>query len=108
MRNEVIPINKILIGGCIVVFLVLLITTVVFIVEFYQEIDKLEALHKTINNLLCDYEDELAELSEVLKMYHELMNDYQIPMIASPDFYAWMQQDKPASAQASNPTADDW
>lgn len=100
--------DKILTMGFAVVFLVLLITVIVFIVEFYKEMDKLEALHKNINNLLCDYEDDLTELSEVLKMYHELMNDYQIPMIASPDFYDWMKQRGSASTQTSIPANDDW
>lgn len=86
-----------------VVIMILLITLAVGLwLSVKEDIRRLEELYKNINNLLCDYEDELVDLSEVLGRYHELMDDYQIPMIATPDFYQWMQAGKPTVEN------DDW
>jgi hypothetical protein len=78
-----------------ILVLIVITVNVGYYLELSQIRNDIKETYKDINNLLCDYEDELDDLSEVLKMYHELMNDYQIPMIAPVEFTEWMEAGKP-------------
>lgn len=59
----------------------LLVVVVVMYIVIQDEKEDLRLLHKRINNLLCDYEDNTAELAEVLQESHELINNNSIPSI---------------------------
>lgn len=61
--------------------IVLLVVVVVMYIVIQDEKEELRLLHKRINNLLCDYEDNTAELAEVLQESHELINNKSITTI---------------------------
>lgn len=67
---------------CLVALVIaLLVVVVVMYIVIQDEKEELRLLHKRINNLLCDYEDNTTELAEVLQESHELINNNLIPSI---------------------------
>lgn len=68
----------------IVLVLVLLFVMVSMYIVIQDDKEELRMLHKRINNLLCDYEDNTTELAEVLQEYHEQICNSQISAIHIP------------------------
>ena len=70
---------------CLVALVIaLLVVVVVMYIVIQDEKEELRLLHKRINNLLCDYEDNTTELAEVLQEYHEQIRNSSIPIIQIP------------------------
>ena len=86
---------------------VICIVLSLFIIGLMMEIKhyKQELLdtYKRLNNLLCDYDDAIGELQEVLTEYHNYLNDYQIPLIQIPQQVRYLYED--IDRQQQN---DDW
>lgn len=59
----------------------LLVIVVVMYIVIQDEKEELRLLHKRINNLLCDYEDNTEQLAEVLQEYHEQLINKSISTI---------------------------
>lgn len=69
---------KIIILIAVIVLVAICIGLYIMVLQELKEIT--EELTETYNN----FSDEMQLLAETLTVYHELLKDYQIPMIANP------------------------
>jgi hypothetical protein len=88
----------------IIGILVLIVITLAvgYYLELREEKRCIDSLYFNFSNLQDEYYDNMEKLQEVLTVYHDLLNDYQIPMIAPVEFTEWMEAGKPT---VNN---DDW
>ena len=67
-----------------VVYLIVLIGAVYMLVLYYDSMATMDSLYHRFHSDLDDFNEEMIILAETLQTYHELLDDYQIPMIANP------------------------
>ena len=86
-----------------VICIVLILGNIALTMEIKHYKQELLDTYKRLNNLLCDYDDAIGELQEVLTEYHNYLNDYQIPLIQIPQQVRYLYEE--VSHQQQN---DDW
>lgn len=68
-------------------FLLILIVflVIVCIILHFSIMADLKEITEDLEHFYDDFSDDMQVLSKTLQLYHELLNDYQIPMIQLPD-----------------------
>lgn len=67
-----------------IIIAIIVICIVVCIGLHFMIIHELRDISEELTDTYNDFKDEMLLLAETLQVYHELLNNYQIPMIANP------------------------
>ena len=67
-----------------VLLLIISIMSIISVMNLWTSVSTFETLYERFHSDLDDFNDEMLILAETLQTYHELLDDYQIPMISNP------------------------
>lgn len=67
----------------IIIFVIIILVAIAIALHFLV-IHELRDLVDDFSRTYGDFQDEMILLADTLKVYHELLKDYQIPMIPIP------------------------